>query len=179
MCSLGFPGNERWRVRFANGRSRTLEFGARTSVDGQDHVAVRDRARQIGAVGYLSRPVDAARIAPGLARLLQAPRYRRYSRYATRVAVRCGSLRVPGFTVGIGRLGMFVCTSRESTIHALDDYEIALDGSGEVLQVEAETIYTRTASADVPAGLGLRFHSFPDGAEQRLIAFLRTLEPER
>ncbi len=148
-------------------------------VDDHPREAVRDRARQIGAVGYLTRPVDAARIAPGLARLLQAPQYRRYSRYAKRLAVRCGSLRVPGFSVAIGRLGMFVCTSRESAVHALDDYEIALDGFGETLRVEAETIYTRAASTDVPAGLGLRFHSFPAGGEKRLIAYLQTLEPER
>jgi two-component system chemotaxis response regulator CheY len=148
-------------------------------VDEHPRLAVRDRARQIGAVGYLTRPVDAARIAPGLARLLQAPRYRRYSRYPKRLAVRCGSLRTPGFTTAIGRLGMFVCTSRESPVHALEDYEISLDGLGETLRVEAETIFARTASADVGAGLGLRFHDFPDdGSETRLIAYLKTLEPE-
>jgi len=149
-------------------------------VDEHARPAVRDRARQIGAVGYLTRPVDAARIAPGLARLLQAPRYRRYSRYAKRLAVRCGSLGTPGFSTAIGRLGMFVCTNRESTVHALEDYEISLDGLGETLRVEAETIFARTASSNVQAGRGLRFHAFPDDdGEARLIAYLKDLEPER
>ena len=146
-------------------------------VDEHPRAAVRERAREIGAVGYLTQPVDAARIAPGLARLLQAPQYRRYSRYLKRVAVRCGSQRTPGYTTAVGRLGMFVCTSHESKIHALDEYEISLDSFGETLRVEAETVFTRNPGADHPAGLGLRFHGFPGADEDRLIAYLRTLEP--
>ncbi len=145
-------------------------------VDDRARDAVRDRARKIGAVGYLTAPVDAARIAPGLARLLQAPRFRRYSRYAHRVAVRCGTLRVPGFTTAIGRLGMFVSTGLESRLHTLDWFEIAVPTLGEPLRVECETVYLRGATSDEPGGIGLRFHEFAAGDEERLITYLRSLE---
>ena len=42
---LGFPGTESWRVRFGNGRTRTLELGAPSRINGVDCIAVRDRSR--------------------------------------------------------------------------------------------------------------------------------------
>jgi CheY-like chemotaxis protein len=135
----------------------------------------REASRGIGAAGYLVHPVDVSRIAPGLARMLNAPKRRRFERYPRRLAVHWGGSRDDGFTTAIGRMGMFVCTDRNSPTRALERCELTLPEIGETLRLEVEALYRLPAAPSGSPGLGFRFHSFPDDNESTLIDYLCTL----
>jgi two-component system chemotaxis response regulator CheY len=135
----------------------------------------REASRRIGAAGYLVHPVEVPRIAPGLARMLDAPKRRRFKRYPRRLAVHWGGSREAGFTTELGRMGMFVCTHRSSPTRTLDRCELTLPEIGETLRLEVEALYRLPVAASGSPGLGLRFHSFPDDNESTLIDYLCTL----
>jgi hypothetical protein len=128
----------------------------------------------MGAAGYLVRPIDLARVAPGLARMLREPKRRRFQRYPRRLAVHWGGSQDGGFTTHIGRMGMFVCTDRNTPEQTLDHCELTLPEFGETLRVEVEALYRLPAAPSRNPGLGVRFHSFPDDNESTLIDYLRT-----
>jgi CheY-like chemotaxis protein len=135
----------------------------------------REASRRVGAAGYLVHPVEVSRIAPGLARMLDTPKRRRFDRYPRRLAVRWGGSREDGFTTAIGRMGMFVCTHRNSPTRALERCVLTLPEIGETLRLEVEALYRLSAASSGSPGLGLRFHSFPDDNESTLINYLGTL----
>jgi two-component system chemotaxis response regulator CheY len=144
-------------------------------VDDRMRPARRDASRRIGAAGYLVHPVEISRIAPGLARMLAAPKRRRFERYPRRLGVHWGESRDGGFTTAIGRMGMFVCTRRNSPTRTLEHCELTLPEIGETLRLEVEALYRLRAAPSGSPGLGLRFHSFPDDNESTLINYLSTL----
>jgi len=144
-------------------------------VDDRMRASRREASRRVGAAGYLVHPVEIPRIAPGLARMLAAPKRRRFERYLRRLAVRWGESRDDGFTTAIGRMGMFVCTRRASPTRTLDHCELALPEIGETLRLEVEALYRLTPGPSGSPGLGLRFHSFPDENESTLIGYLSAL----
>jgi two-component system chemotaxis response regulator CheY len=135
----------------------------------------REASRRMGAAGYLVHPVEVSRVAPGLARMLDAPKSRRFKRYLRRLAVHWRGSRDGGFTTGIGRMGMFVCTDRNSPTQTLEHCRLTLPEIGETLRLEVEVLYRLLVAPSRSPGLGLRFHSFPDDNESTLIDYLRTL----
>lgn len=137
---------------------------------------LRETARRVGAAGYVTHPIDLPLIEDGLERLLQAPRRRRFTRYDRHLGVRAPGVTRPEVTQQIGRGGMLLASDREPALHALQRYTIALpDGEGP-LRVDAAVIYRVSRTALRQPRLGLRFDSFPDNDEARLIAFLKSLE---
>jgi two-component system chemotaxis response regulator CheY len=144
-------------------------------VDDRMRPTRREASRRMGAAGYLVHPVEVSRIAPGLARLLDAPKQRRFKRYLRRLAVHWGGSRGGGFTTGIGRMGMFVCTDRNSPTQTLERCRLTLPEIGETLRLEVEALYRLPVAPTRSPGLGLRFHSFPDDNESTLIDYLSTL----
>ncbi len=135
----------------------------------------REAARRMGAAGYLAHPVEVSRIAPGLERVLNAPKSRRFERYPQRLAVVWGGHRDGGFTTELGRMGMFVCTNRNSPTRALENCVLTLPEIGETLRLEVEALYRLPIAPSGSPGIGLRFHSFPDDNESTLIRYLSTL----
>lgn len=145
-------------------------------VDSRERPERREAARRLGAAGYLVHPVKIQKIERGLARLTNTPRRRRFTRYPRRLPVRWAGCPQPELTTALGRGGMFVTTGRDIPIHALDRYEIALPGGSESVRVDAEVVYRHGATSTQPPGLGLRFHTFPDGNESLWIDYLQDLE---
>jgi len=135
----------------------------------------REASRRMGAAGYLVHPVEVSRIAPSLARMLDTPKNRRFKRYLQRLAVHWRGSRDGAFTTAIGRMGMFVCTDRQSQARTLDQCELTLPEIGETLRLEVEALYRLRGAPSGSPGIGLRFHSFPDGNESTLIHYLGTL----
>ena len=149
-------------------------------VDDRARPSRKEAARRVGAAGYLAHPVDAARIAAGLARMAEGTRGRRFSRFPRRLAVRFEDETggAPAFTTALSRLGMFVQTERESRHHAIERCTLALPEIGTTLRVEAQTLYRVDAAGAREPGLGLRFRGFPDGDERTWVEYLRALSGE-
>jgi len=135
----------------------------------------REASRRMGAAGYLVHPVEASRIAPSLARMLDTPKSRRFKRYLRRLAVHWRGSPDGAFTTAIGRMGMFVCTDRQSPARTLEHCELSLPEIGETLRLEVEALYRLGGAPSGSPGIGLRFHSFPDDNESTLINYLGTL----
>jgi CheY-like chemotaxis protein len=149
-------------------------------VDDRMRPSRKEAARQVGAAGYLVRPVRAAAIARGLARMARGARGRRYVRYPCRLAVRFAGGEEPAFTTAVSRLGMFVRTEEErpgGARHGSERIELALPELSRTLRVDAEPLYRAAPSSALGAGMGLRFLGFPDGSEAEWIAYLRSLSP--
>jgi len=135
----------------------------------------REASRRMGAAGYLVHPVEVSRIAPSLARMLDTPKSRRFKRYLRRLAVHWRDSQDGAFTTAIGRMGMFVCTDRNSPEKTLERCELTLPEIGETLRLEVEALYRLRATPSGSPGVGLRFHSFPDDNESTLIDYLCAL----
>jgi two-component system chemotaxis response regulator CheY len=135
----------------------------------------REASRRMGAAGYLVHPLEASRIAPTLARMLDTPKSRRFKRYHRRLAVHWRGSQHGAFTTAIGRMGMFVCTDRNSQARTLERCELTLPELGETLRLEVEALYRLRGAPSGSPGVGLRFHSFPDDNESTLIDYLGTL----
>ncbi len=145
-------------------------------VDEREHSPRRNAARNLGAAGYLCHPVNINKVENGFARLTNDPRRRRFARYPKRLPVRWPGCTTPALTTQIGRGGMHLDSQRDLPIHAIDRYEISLPDLDGSLAVNAEVVYRVTPAGQARTGLGLRFDSFPDENEDRLISFLSELE---
>ncbi len=146
-------------------------------VDTQVRPELRDTARQVGAAGYVTHPIDVPLVEEGIARLVESPRRRRFSRFDYRIGVQAAGASRSEVAREISRGGMLVLTDRELAPRALQRFSLALpDGSG-AIRVDAEVVYRlQTAGGELPR-VGVRFERFPDNDEQRLIAFLTGLKP--
>lgn len=138
----------------------------------------REAARRMGAAGYLVYPIDIARIAERLARIVSTPRRRRFTRYARRLPVQVRGSREPWITDSIGRGGMFVATNEELPPSTVRECRLALPEIGADLRVEAEVLYRAHAGRQGRGGVGVRFNAFPNADEPLLIEYLRNLHPE-
>jgi CheY-like chemotaxis protein len=143
-------------------------------VDERPRESLREAAKRVGAAGYLAHPVDAARIAAGLERLLGGRGRRRFSRLGQRLAVEWdgGS---PAFTTEVARLGLAVRTLRELPSGAVHRWAIHLPELGETVCVEAQTIYRVPGAGVQDPTAGLRIRSFPDRNEPLWIRYLTAL----
>ncbi len=138
----------------------------------------REAARRMGAAGYLVYPIDIARIAERLSKIVTSPRRRRFTRYPWRLPVRIQGRADPLLTDSIGRGGMFLSTEDELPEHSLRDCQLALPEIGANVRVEAEILYRANIGRQARPGVGLRFNAFPDANEPVLIEYLRNLHPE-
>lgn len=148
-------------------------------VDLHRRAARREAARRMGAAGYLVYPIDVARIAKRLARMIDDPKRRRFTRYHQRVSVRVDGLSSPGVTLAIARGGMFLATDDDIATNTLQACDLGLAEIGESLRVNAEVLYRVGAAGSRPPGVGMRFHEFPDENQATLIRYLDSLEPSR
>ena len=144
-------------------------------VDDHHRPERRDAARELGAAGYLTYPIDVSRIAARLAGLLDQPSRRRFTRYDRRISVHIGGLARPALTYSLGRGGMFLSTDEEIPDCEIYDCELMLPGMDPV-GIEAEVRYRSALDRAARRGLGMRFHSFTGEQEATLIDYLRTLE---
>lgn len=145
-------------------------------VDDRSRAARRKAARNLGAAGYLVRPLSLERIDGQLERLLDAPSRRRFQRYPHRLAVRFAGGTRGGSTCRIGRGGMALLCERAPEVGRLDRFDISLPDTREVVNVEAEVVYERTLPGRASGEFGVRFASFPPGHERSLIAWLAARE---
>jgi len=148
-------------------------------VDARPRPERRELARRLGAAGYLARPLDLPRLEAGLLRLVQAPRRRRFTRYATRMAVRSSHAPAPEIAAQIGRGGMRLQSERELAVGEFQDYVIALPHGGERLEVAGQVVYRVPRGPLERGGVGIQFHEFAPGHEERLVTWLRDLEEGR
>jgi two-component system chemotaxis response regulator CheY len=138
----------------------------------------REAARRMGAAAYIVYPIDVARIAERLARIVAAPRRRRFTRYPQRLPVRIEGAGSPLLTHSIGRGGMFLATDDDIATSSIRNCQLSLPEVGAQLRVEAEVLYRAQSGGGPAPGLGLRFNSFPDADEPVLIEYLRYLHPD-
>jgi c-di-GMP-binding flagellar brake protein YcgR len=84
----------------------------------------------------------------------------------------------PEIVQQISRGGMLVVSDRDVAPRTLQRFAITLpDGAG-AIRTDGEVVYRlRSDGAGTKPRIGVRFERFPDDDEQRLIAFLRTLDP--
>jgi CheY-like chemotaxis protein len=143
-------------------------------VDERPRESLREAARRVGAAGYLAHPVEAARIAAGLERLLRGRGRRRFVRLGQRLAVDWDGGE-PAFTTEVARLGLAVRTLRELRAGAVHRWAIRLPEIGETVRVDAQTIYRVPAAGVQDPIAGLRIRSFPDRNEALWIDYLTAL----
>jgi len=148
-------------------------------VDGRPRPERRELARRLGAAGYLARPLDLARLETGLLRLVHAPRRRRFTRYAARIAVHSPHSHAPEIAPQIGRGGMRLQSECELAVGDVQDYVLALPHGGERLEVAGQVVYRVPRGPLDRGGVGIRFDGFAPGHEERLVAWLQDLEAGR
>lgn len=145
-------------------------------VDTRLRPELRDTARLVGAAGYVTHPIDVPLIEDGIARLVETPRRRRFSRFDHRVGVRAAGAARSEVAHEISRGGMLLLTDRELAPRALQRFALALPDGGGPLRVDAEVVYRMQAAGGELPRVGIRFERFPDNDERRLIAFLTALK---
>jgi len=145
-------------------------------VDDHRRAARREAARRAGAAGYLVRPVDVARIARRLERMIGEPRRRRYTRYRHKLPVRLEGSDAPSLATAVGRGGMFLATDEDLPTRSVHRCEVTLPELGRAVRAEGEVLYRAVASGDGRRGLGVRFQRFAEGNEALLIRYLRSLD---
>lgn len=145
-------------------------------VDTRLRPELRDTARRVGAAGYVTHPIDVPLVEEGIARLIESPRRRRFSRFDQRIGVRAAGASRSEVAREISRGGMLISTDRELAARALQRFSLALPDGGDAIRVDAEVVYRMQAAGDELPRVGVRFERFPDNDEQRLIAFLTGLK---
>jgi two-component system chemotaxis response regulator CheY len=145
-------------------------------VDTRLRTELRDTARQVGAAGYVTHPIDVPLIEDGIARLVESPRRRRFSRFDHRLGVQAAGAARSEVAHEISRGGMLLLTEREVAPRALQRFALALPDGGGPMRVDTEVVYRMQAQAGSLPRVGVRFERFPDNDEQRLIAFLTSLK---
>ena len=144
-------------------------------VDDVRHEARRRAAREIGAIGYLVRPLDIARIAPRVGELVEAPARRRFTRYAHAVAVEIAGTRRPSTATALSRGGLYVATDADLPAHSVHRCELVVAGCDRALPVEVEVRYRLGPGGGTHRGLGLRFERFGAGGESSYLELISGL----
>lgn len=145
-------------------------------VDSQHHCARRAAARRIGAKGYIAGPLAIAQIAERLARMIDRPERRRFTRYAQPIAVRVGGAASPATAIALSRGGLYLATEEHLPARSLHHCELLLRDTGRTIEVEAEALYCLGSGGRDRAGVGLRFDRFGADGESAYLDFLRELD---
>lgn len=135
-------------------------------VDDRMRPSRRDAARQAGAAGYLAHPIDLERIAPGLGRMADGHRGRRFVRVPLRVGVDFDEGAEGGVSIEASRRGLFVRTDRSSQEGEHLRLRLALPGLARTVPVEAQTVYRVEAAGARDPGLGLRIARFAHAEDE-------------
>lgn len=145
-------------------------------VDDARRETSREAARRVGAAGYLVHPIEIPRIAAQLERMILEPRRRRYTRYGRRLPVELGEGSAPCTTTSLGRGGMFVATEAPLAERTVQTCRIRLPEIDSAIRCDAEVLYRRSGAGRSVGGYGVRFHTFADTDENRLIEYLRAID---
>lgn len=135
----------------------------------------RSAARSAGAAGYVARPVPASRLGVALARLIQDPRRRRFTRYRRALSVSWGGQPEGAITANVGRAGMLLRVPKEPPGDEAAHFEIHLPEMNTHIEVEGRIVSRRREPGRLE--IGVHFRRFGRGSERTWIEFLRTLEP--
>ena len=142
-------------------------------VDAESHAGRRAAAKAVGAVGYIVGRLDVASIADRLARMLDAPKRRRFTRYAQPVAVRIAGARHPATATALSRGGLYVATDEDLPAQSLQRCELVLAATGRRVEVEAEVLYRLGNGGRERRGVGMRFDRFGADGEAAYLDYLR------
>lgn len=142
-------------------------------VDPNANPARRAAARDIGAVGYLAGRLDVAKIADRLAAMLDAPKRRRFTRYAQPLAVRIAGARHAATATALSRGGIYVATDENLPAQSLQRCELVLAATGRRVEVEALVLYRLGNGGRERRGVGMRFDRFGADGEAAYLDFLR------
>ncbi len=135
----------------------------------------RSSARSAGASGYLSGPLDGARLASALAHLAVERRRRRFARFERALSISWPGCETPAVTTEVGRGGCLLLGSAAAPPRGR--FALHLPETSRTLHVEAELMYRLGDLTPGPnAGDGLRFCGFDDGDEAAWIEYLAQLE---
>ncbi|MBW2272682.1 MAG: response regulator [Deltaproteobacteria bacterium] len=146
-------------------------------IDTHKRPSRRQAAQRAGAAGYLSYPVDVSRIAERLEKMVNEPRRRRFTRYPQQLSARLAGAEKPCTATMLNRGGIFLNTRENLPDRSLHELRVTLHEIGKSIKVEAEVLYQMDTAGRDHRGVGLRFHSFPDTAEETLlINYLQELE---
>jgi two-component system cell cycle response regulator DivK len=148
-------------------------------VDEQHHAARRSAAERIGARGYIAGPLKIARIAERLARIIDQPGRRRFTRYAELLTVRVGGAPSPATATALSRGGLYLATDQSLPASSLQRCELLLADTGRAIEVEAEVLYRLGSGGRDRGGVGLRFDRFGADGEGAYLDFLSDLQRGR
>lgn len=142
-------------------------------VDHQRHNNRRKAARQAGAIGYLTYPIDISRISSHLEETIRKPKRRRFTRYSDRLAVNVSGSSRAATTVVIGRGGLMLRSDEDFPINSIQSCNVALPAIGKSLEFDAEVVYRVRDRGE--RCVGLRFLSMANESESSLIDYLHHL----
>jgi two-component system chemotaxis response regulator CheY len=142
-------------------------------VDGHRREALRTAAKQAGALGYLTYPIEITKISSRLEEMIRRPKRRRFTRYLQRTAVTIHGSNLPATTVAIGRGGMMIRTDSQFSINSIQSCNLSLSTLGKNLDFDAEVLYQRNDSGQHE--VGLRFQAMSAQNEENLINYLHCL----
>jgi two-component system chemotaxis response regulator CheY len=142
-------------------------------VDGHRREALRTAAKQAGALGYLTYPIEITKISSRLEEIIRRPKRRRFTRYLQRTAVTIHGSNLPATTVAIGRGGMMIRTDSQFSINSIQSCNLSLSTLGKNLDFDAEVLYQRNDSGQHE--VGLRFQAMSAQNEENLINYLHCL----
>jgi two-component system chemotaxis response regulator CheY len=146
-------------------------------IDESRSAASKQAARQVGAAGYMVRPIDLKRVSQHLRQLVDEPKRRRFTRFDQRVPITIEAASRPCLVTSLGRGGMFVATDDSLAMQTVQRCLISLTEQGRTLECDAEVIYRRGAAGTIRAGVGLRFDAFAEDTERYLIEYLASFDP--
>ena len=133
----------------------------------------RAAAQQAGAIGYLTYPIQVAKISQRLEEIIERPKRRRFTRYPQRTAVKIQGSIAHSTAVTIGRGGMMIHTDDNFSINSIHSCDLVLSELGRNLQLDAEVLYRVNGSGR--RGVGFRFQSMTAENEASLIEYLHCL----
>ncbi|MCP5041073.1 MAG: response regulator [bacterium] len=142
-------------------------------VDDHHRAARRQAARQAGAIGYLTYPIDVSRISDQLERTIKQPKRRRFTRFPQKLAIQIDGANMPSTVTILGRGGLLVRTDEYFAEGSIRGCDLSIPAIGEHLRFEAEVLYRVQDSTR--RGLGFQFQSMPTNTEVRLIEYLHHL----
>ncbi len=135
----------------------------------------RSAAKAAGASGYLSGPLDAARLASALAHLASERQRRRFARFDRALSVSWPGCETPAVTTEVGRGGCLLHGATQAP--ARGRFALHLPESGRTLHVEADVMYRLDPlTPGSSTGDGLRFCGFDEGEEAVWIEYLAGIE---
>ncbi len=146
-------------------------------LDDRESNANRSAARDAGAVLYAVKPPRWDELGATILDLLDHAAYRRYQRYAARLAVRTAASagNWDELTELVARGGICLRTRRDILPGAVERYRIHLPAPFAPVDVEGDVMSRATLPGYASVLAGIRFRRFLDGGEARWIRVIEAL----